>query len=103
MATLAPSAARRLAIAAPMPRDAPVTSAILPSRFFDMGVLPGCLECAEQWGYAARKLPSRIAHSVQVLPNDRLQALPTGYDRRSFWPGKWPRLVHLEVGRASCR
>src|ERR1700722_11903373 len=50
MATLAPSAARRLAIAAPIPRDAPVPSAILPSRFFDMGVLPSCLECVEQLG-----------------------------------------------------
>ena len=33
MATFAPSAARRLAIAAPMPRDPPVTRAILPSSF----------------------------------------------------------------------
>src|SRR5580704_11069229 len=31
MATLAPSAARRLAIAAPMPREPPVTSATLPA------------------------------------------------------------------------
>jgi hypothetical protein len=34
MATLAPSAARRLAIAAPMPREPPVTRAILPSSLF---------------------------------------------------------------------
>src|SRR5438270_6230814 len=33
MATFAPSAARRLAIAAPMPREPPVMSAIFPSRF----------------------------------------------------------------------
>src|SRR6266851_2590679 len=33
MATLAPSAARRFAMAAPMPRDPPVTSAIFPSSF----------------------------------------------------------------------
>src|SRR5437879_553680 len=33
MATFAPSAARRLAIAAPMPREPPVTSAIFPSSF----------------------------------------------------------------------
>src|SRR6476661_8814821 len=33
MATLAPSAARRLAMAAPMPREPPVISAILPSSF----------------------------------------------------------------------
>src|ERR1700730_7611558 len=31
MATVAPSAARRLSIAAPMPRDPPVTSATLPA------------------------------------------------------------------------
>src|ERR1700675_3445211 len=35
MATFAPSAARRLAIAAPMPREPPVMSAIFPSRFLD--------------------------------------------------------------------
>src|ERR1700688_1104803 len=33
MATFAPSAARRLAIAAPIPREPPVTSAIFPSSF----------------------------------------------------------------------
>ena len=39
MATFAPSAARRLAIAAPMPREPPVTSAIFPSSFLDIVVL----------------------------------------------------------------
>src|SRR6267143_4007699 len=39
MATLAPSAARRLAMAAPMPREPPVTSAIFPSSFLDIVVL----------------------------------------------------------------
>src|SRR6266850_3468096 len=33
MATFAPSAPRRFAMAAPMPRDPPVTSAIFPSNF----------------------------------------------------------------------
>src|SRR5229473_4224444 len=33
MATFAPSAARRFAIAAPMPREPPVMSATFPSRF----------------------------------------------------------------------
>src|SRR5439155_8527040 len=36
MATFAPSAARRLAIAAPMPREPPVISAIFPSSFLFM-------------------------------------------------------------------
>src|SRR5258707_8847361 len=36
MATLAPSAARRFAIAAPMPREPPVISAIFPSNCFDI-------------------------------------------------------------------
>src|SRR5882762_3066480 len=40
MATFAPSAARRLAIAAPIPREPPVTSAIFPSRFLDIVVPP---------------------------------------------------------------
>src|SRR5580692_8988089 len=39
MATFAPSSARRLAIAAPMPREPPVTSAIFPSKFFDIVLL----------------------------------------------------------------
>src|ERR1700691_383079 len=37
-ATAAPSAARRLAIAAPIPREPPVTSATLPSSLFDIAV-----------------------------------------------------------------
>src|SRR5580693_6929097 len=40
MATFAPSTARRLAIAAPMPREPPVTSAIFASRFLDIVVPP---------------------------------------------------------------
>src|SRR4029077_9688829 len=36
MATFAPSEARRLAIAAPMPRDPPVISAVFPSSFLFM-------------------------------------------------------------------
>src|ERR1700730_15833073 len=36
MATFAPSAPRRLATAAPMPREPPVMSAIFPSNFFDI-------------------------------------------------------------------
>src|SRR5438874_10753650 len=36
MATFAPSAARRLAMAAPMPREPPVMSAIFPSSFLFM-------------------------------------------------------------------
>src|SRR3984893_16219731 len=36
MAASAPSAARRWAIAAPMPREPPVISAIFPSRFLDI-------------------------------------------------------------------
>src|ERR1700758_4732904 len=36
IATFAPSTARRLAIAAPMPREPPVMSATFPSNFFDI-------------------------------------------------------------------
>src|ERR1700750_1726011 len=36
IATVAPSAAKRLAMAAPMPREPPVTSAIFPSSFLFM-------------------------------------------------------------------
>src|ERR1700730_11376313 len=41
MATLAPSAARRLAIAAPMPREPPVTSATLPASGLSRVVFTG--------------------------------------------------------------
>src|ERR1700722_18115001 len=49
MATLAPSAARRLAIAAPMPREPPVTSAIFPSNFFAIVLLLYALQ--DQMGH----------------------------------------------------
>src|SRR5437899_1698822 len=39
MATCAPSCARARAVAAPMPREPPVTSATLPASFLDMGRL----------------------------------------------------------------
>src|ERR1700730_5298760 len=42
MATLAPSAARRLAIAAPMPREPPVTSATLPASSLSCLLLMFC-------------------------------------------------------------
>src|SRR5260370_37046367 len=42
MATLAPSAARRLAIAAPMPREPPVTSATLPASSLSFLLLMFC-------------------------------------------------------------
>src|SRR5438445_12673943 len=45
MATFAPTAARRLAIAAPMPREPPVMSAIFPSSFFDIVLLLYAQSC----------------------------------------------------------
>src|SRR2546423_9525080 len=42
IATLAPSAARRLAIAAPMPREPPVTTATLPANFCPLLLLIIC-------------------------------------------------------------
>src|SRR6202166_1588609 len=45
MATFAPSAARRFAIAAPMPREPPVMSAVFPSNFFDIVVLLYAQSC----------------------------------------------------------
>src|SRR5438552_9197410 len=43
MATFAPSAARRLAIAAPMPREPPVISAIFPSSCLDIVFLQSAM------------------------------------------------------------
>src|SRR5580765_3066484 len=45
MATFAPSEARRLAIAAPMPRDPPVINAIFPSSFLVIVFLHCCDLC----------------------------------------------------------
>src|SRR5215472_11138776 len=47
MATTAPSAASRFAIAAPMPREPPVTRATLPSSFFEF-VLMLDLHCLDR-------------------------------------------------------
>src|SRR5216684_7121190 len=68
MATVAPSAARRFAIAAPIPRDPPVTSATLPAsplscivaHVFPFHYLHCCLSrilrktCSEHWSFTLR-------------------------------------------------
>src|SRR6266481_6378488 len=54
MATFAPSAARRFAIAAPIPREPPVMRAIFPSSFLDIGFLlvsEGFLPHTPAWSY----------------------------------------------------
>jgi hypothetical protein len=77
MATLAPSAARRFAIPAPMPRDPPVISAILPSSFLDIPFLP----------FISRSLFARRAFDAaraasddgrMYLPNRGIFAAPGG-------------------------
>src|SRR6266849_6755806 len=58
MATFAPSAARRLAIAAPMPREPPVMSATFPSRFLDI-VFPLLSLFADPVAYVGRAVEKR--------------------------------------------
>src|SRR5260370_12213303 len=63
MATLAPSAARRLAIAAPIPREPPVTRATFPSSFLDIGFSPNpsITLFADPVAYVGRAIEKRNA------------------------------------------
>src|SRR3989442_14083007 len=56
MATFAPSAARRLAIAAPMPREPPVISAIFPSSFLNIVLLPYARSPLQMPGATCRRI-----------------------------------------------
>src|SRR6266403_799479 len=62
MARCAPSAARRFAMAAPMPREPPVTSAIFPSNFCDIVLLLYLRDAESQ---VQRNLPT-ISRSMLV-------------------------------------
>src|SRR5277367_3736195 len=65
MATFAPSAARRFAMAAPMPRDPPVTSAIFPSSFLVIVFLP----FHESRALLLLRLAASLDVAVQYLPH----------------------------------
>src|SRR6266849_5985926 len=65
MATFAPSAARRFAMAAPMPRDPPVTSAILPSSFLVIVFLL----FLESRSLLLLRLAATLDVAVQYLPH----------------------------------
>src|SRR3984893_19485043 len=94
MATFAPSAARRLAIAAPMPREPPVTSAIFPSRFLDIVVPPILLIplFADPVAYVRRAVQERdplcfTSHEeANNLDIDQVHFLQIDYDLRSALP-----------------
>ena len=64
MATFAPSSARRLAMAAPIPRDPPVTSALFPSSFFDIVLLLKLDICSSGMSLL---LAQRIASSPHLM------------------------------------
>src|ERR1700682_1386701 len=85
MATLAPSAARRLAIAAPMPLAPPVTRATLPASFLSCLLLMFCPSfvcgcclsgmfrktCSEHRSFALRLFFSHfILNDIPVLDKD---------------------------------
>src|SRR5271155_358034 len=65
MATFAPSAARRFAMAAPMPRDPPVTSAIFPSSFLVIVFLL----FVESRSLLPLRLAATLDVAVQYLPH----------------------------------
>src|SRR4029077_11037242 len=68
MATFAPSVARRLAMAAPMPREPPVISAIFPSSFLFMVCLLFLSRAASLWIDWYKTPPSTKARQVIYLP-----------------------------------
>src|ERR1700674_5193327 len=94
MATLAPSAARRLAIAAPMPREPPVMSAIFPSIFIGIVVLrnPLILFFADPVAYVRRAVEERdplcftSPEEANNLDIDQVHFLQIDYDLRSALP-----------------
>src|ERR1700722_16465450 len=94
MATFAPSAARRLAIAAPIPREPPVTRAIFPSRFLDTVVPPILLirlfadPVANVRRAVEERYPLRFTHSEEAnnLEIDQLHFPQIDRDLRSAFP-----------------
>src|SRR5882672_4767343 len=94
MATLAPSAARRFAIAAPMPREPPVTSAIFPSSFLDIVFLLFRLISlsANPVAYVRRAVEERdplcfaSPEEANNLDIDQVHFLQIDYDLRSALP-----------------
>src|SRR6266404_3141123 len=74
MATFAPSAPRRFAMAAPMPRDPPVTSAIFPSSFL---VIVFLLLLESRSLLLPRLTASLATYFVKLAP------MPCGHGRRN--------------------
>src|SRR5438128_5065450 len=69
MATFAPSAARRLAIAAPMPREPPVISAIFPSSFLNIVLLPYARSPLQMsWATCRRIFEEYFVSRTAMLP-----------------------------------
>jgi hypothetical protein len=113
MATLAPSAARRFAIAAPMPREPPVTSATLlvnldiasPMVFsncsFDVRSLQPDLALRGMPdipnGNAQRGEEARSAHNLFTLPMKRMNRYSLHSYRRGESRGLAP--LHIRSGR----
>src|SRR5216683_1937344 len=89
MATFAPSAARRLAIAAPMPREPPVMSATFPSSFlgivFSYSLISFFADPVPYIGRAVEQRdPSCFAHPQEAncLNVDQVQFLQVQHDLR---------------------
>src|SRR6266404_4210045 len=76
MATLAPSAARRLAIAAPIPREPPVTRATLPSSFLDIAFLLFCEGLREMGCSAGQMDQNFVSWGAMLLRHERRCGTP---------------------------
>src|SRR5271155_1429053 len=99
MATFAPSAARRLAIAAPMPREPPVMSAIFPSNFFDIIHLPELDICSSGMNQILICSPEASNHCIGLPGQASSSALEAYFvrlnsDASEAWDGEM-ELRHL--------
>src|SRR5580658_8647915 len=93
MATFAPSAARRLAIAAPMPREPPVMSAIFPSNFFDIVHLLELDICSSgmSQSYCSPKASQSLHWITQLASSSALEAyfVRLVANASQAWGWKW--------------
>src|SRR5271156_5341467 len=97
MATFAPSVARRIAIAAPMPREPPVMSATFPSNFFDIVRLLELDICSS--GMSQDLLLAQASNHLIGLPRSpvvaHLKHTLLGLAAMLHKHGGWMELRHL--------
>src|ERR1700741_2741140 len=112
MATLAPSAARRLAIAAPMPREPPVTSATLPASSLSCLLLMFLLSlfCNSSWGGLFRKTCSehrgftlRLFFGRFILDDIPMLDKDSGLNPKNLWRYQFHNHPRRAIARVQTR